>query len=212
MASAIIAPSRNHIAWFHVIACTVLPRQALDGGADFPVGEVSMPARDTAAHLRPLQLAAKPPAMEVGIQLLILLLPLDGFAQRVLPWGSVNGARFVPENQPSGPEAARRITSSLLPAETELGDDRPVSLDVVFGDIVEHSATSTNKHQETSPTVMVLLVGLQMIGEVVDAIGQQRNLDLRRACIAVVKGVIADRVGLRRKVRGHQWCFLVRCI
>ena len=30
---------------------------------------------------------------------------------------------------------------------------------------------------------MILLVDLQMLGEVIDTLGQQRNLDLRRACV-----------------------------
>ena len=61
-----------------------------------------------------------------------------------------------------------------------MGDDRPVTLDVVGSYVVEEPATTTDQHQQATPAVMVLLVDLQVLGEVVDALGEECDLDLRR--------------------------------
>jgi hypothetical protein len=53
-------------------------------------------------------------------------------------------------------------------------------------EVPEQSPTLTNHHQQTSPAVMVLLIDLQVLSEVVDALGQQRHLDL---CGSSVIGV-----------------------
>jgi len=48
----------------------------------------------------------------------------------------------------------------------------------LFLEVPEQSPTLTYHHQQTSPAVMILLVDLQMLGEMIDAFGQQRHLDL----------------------------------
>src|SRR5437016_4188837 len=87
--------------------------------------------------------------------------------------------------------AARRPLEGLL-AQSEAGDDRPVALDVVLLDVIEQAATAAYQHQEASTAVMVLLVGLQMLSEMLDAFGQQRDLHLGRPCIGVVRAVGGD--------------------
>src|SRR4051812_26399555 len=81
------------------------------------------------------------------------------------------------------------VRRGLLAPQTEFGDDRPVALDVVLADVVEQASAPTDEHQESPPAVMVLLVDLQVLGEVVDAIGQQCDLHLRRARVRIVQAV-----------------------
>jgi hypothetical protein len=51
---------------------------------------------------------------------------------------------------------------------------------------------------------MVLLVDLQVLGEVVDAIGQQRDLDLGRPGVTLVRAVLGVGRRLVRQVLSHR--------
>lgn len=88
----------------------------------------------------------------------------------------------------------------VLPAKAESCDERPVPLDIVLLDIVEEAAAATDEHQEAPATVMVFLVGLEVLREMVDAPGKERDLHLRRPRVGVVEAVLADRCGLVRHV------------
>jgi hypothetical protein len=57
-------------------------------------------------------------------------------------------------------------------------------------EIPEESPALPDHHQQPSPAVVVLLVDLEMFGQVVDTLGEQRDLDLRRTG---VRGVLAER-------------------
>ena len=83
----------------------------------------------------------------------------------------------------------------LLPTKTELRDQRPVPLDVVSSEVVEQPTAPTHEHEQSPTRVMVLLVDLQVLGEMRDAIGEQRDLDLGRTGIGLVNAVLGDRGG-----------------
>ena len=59
-------------------------------------------------------------------------------------------------------------------------DQFAIALDVVVFDVVEQPATLTYQHEKASATVVVLLVDLEVLGEVRDTCGKQRNLNLGR--------------------------------
>ena len=82
---------------------------------------------------------------------------------------------------------------SVLPAETQFRDQRPVPLDVVALEVAQQPTALTDKHQETSTAVMILLVDLQVLREMVDAPREERYLHLRRASIGLVEAVLSDR-------------------
>src|SRR4051812_37124554 len=83
-------------------------------------------------------------------------------------------------------------------AQGGAGGQRPITLHVVVADVVEQPATTADEHQESPPTVVVLLVDLQVVGELVDALRQQRHLHLRRPGVGVVDLVFGDRRGFVR--------------
>lgn len=84
-------------------------------------------------------------------------------------------------------KAARgRLPGSLSP-QSKAGDEVSIPLDILVVEVLEQSSALANHHQQTSPTVMVLFIDLQMLGEVADALGEQRNLDLGRARVRVVE-------------------------
>src|SRR6266540_2972241 len=98
---------------------------------------------------------------------------------------------FGSQWSPSG-RAARAVS---LPAKTELRDERSVPLDVVAPEVVEQSTPPSDQHEQASTRVMVLLVDLQMLGEVVDPLGEQSDLHLRRTGVGFMEAVLGDRGG-----------------
>src|SRR5215510_7431788 len=103
----------------------------------------------------------------------------------------------------SGP-SGRSSWGFRLTAETVGGDDRPVAFDVVGADVVQQSPPAPHQHQQATPAVMVLLVRRQVVVEVVDACGEQRDLDLGRPGVGVMELVVGDDGGLRRvELVGH---------
>src|SRR4051812_35847861 len=95
-------------------------------------------------------------------------------------------------------DAAPSYWIRLSAAQAEAGDQRPITLYVVVADVVEQPATTANEHQESPSTVVVLLVDLQVVGELVDPLREQRHLHFRRPGVGVVDFVLADRRGFVR--------------
>jgi hypothetical protein len=82
-----------------------------------------------------------------------------------------------------------------LLAEAELGDDGAVAFDVVLVEIGELASPLTDHLEQPSSAVMVTSVDAEVLGKVVDALGQKSNLHLGRACVAFVRFVSADDLG-----------------
>ena len=74
--------------------------------------------------------------------------------------------------------AHSRAAPKKLLADAELGDDVAITLDVLLLEVVEETTTTTNEHQKTTTAVVVILVGFEVLGQDVDALGEERNLDL----------------------------------
>ena len=94
----------------------------------------------------------------------------------------------------------------LSAPEAQVGDERSIPFDVVGGHVVEQPTPFPDEHEQTTPTVMVLLVDLRVFGEVVDAIAEERDLDLRRPCVVgrQIEGLGGSRDGFRlRRTRHH---------
>src|SRR5687768_8687517 len=79
-------------------------------------------------------------------------------------------AALVSKSRTTSPEAGRR---KVLPAEAELGVDRPVALDVVVAQVGLETPAVTDELQEAAPAVVVLLVDLEVLVELVDARRQE---------------------------------------
>ena len=92
--------------------------------------------------------------------------------------------------------AAAFLSHALLFSESELADDRAVTLDVNLLQVVEQVSSVTDHLLQTAAAVEVLLVGLQVRGQVVDAGGQNCDLNLRRAGVSFVHSVLFDEAEL----------------
>lgn len=81
---------------------------------------------------------------------------------------------------------------SALFSEAEALNERLVSITVGSGEVPEEPIPFTDHHQEASATVIIVLVLLDMGGEIDDSPGQKGDLDLRRAGIAFVSAKLGD--------------------
>ena len=80
----------------------------------------------------------------------------------------------------------------LLLSEVQACDDRSVTLDVLLFEIVEQATALTDHFQQASARVMILLVEFEVLIEVVDALGEQRDLNLGRTGVTLVQGIRFD--------------------
>src|SRR3546814_6877135 len=62
--------------------------------------------------------------------------------------------------------------------------------------IVEQAAALIDHHQQAATAVIILRVGLEMPGQRVDAVGQDRDLHFRRTGVALFAGMFLDEFGL----------------
>jgi len=83
-----------------------------------------------------------------------------------------------------------------LAAQAESLDERAVALDVGVLQVVQQATTLADEQQEATTAVMVVLVLLEVLGQVRDSSGQQGHLNLGGSGVAVVDGVLLDDLGL----------------
>jgi hypothetical protein len=69
-------------------------------------------------------------------------------------------------------------------AQTQAADQRFVAALVLPLEVVEQATARADHHQQAAPAVKVLRVDLLVFGEVVDPLGEQRDLHFRAAGIA----------------------------
>lgn len=67
----------------------------------------------------------------------------------------------------------------VLASQFELSDQLTVTTNVFVFKVVQQAAPLTDEHQQPTTGVMVVLVDLQVFGEVRDALSDQRDLNLR---------------------------------
>ena len=80
------------------------------------------------------------------------------------------------------------VCEKLL-TDTESCDNGTISLDVNLLEVAEKASSLTDHHQKAASAVVILLVNLEVLGEVVDPSGEQGDLNLGRTGVAFVGGV-----------------------
>ena len=88
------------------------------------------------------------------------------------------------------------VQVKILLTDAQLGDDGAVALDVVLRHIVQQTAALADHLEQAHTAVVVLLVHLQVLGELIDALGEDGDLDLGGAGVALMGLVGLDDVGL----------------
>ena len=98
-----------------------------------------------------------------------------------------------------------------LLAQIQLFDDGTVTLDVGFLKVTEKVSSVTDHFQHTAAAVVILVVRLQVLGQSVDAIGKDRDLNLRGSGVALMGGVLLDN-GLLFVFQHGFFTFLLLCV
>ena len=79
-----------------------------------------------------------------------------------------------------------------LLTDTQLSDQCTVTLDVLLHQVVEHLAALTYHLQQATTRVVILGMNLQVLGQLRDASGQDRNLYLGRTGVSCMGAVCLD--------------------
>ena len=77
-----------------------------------------------------------------------------------------------------------------LLSEVQLVDDRAVTLDVGLLEVAEKVSSVADHLLKSAAAVVVLVVGLEVLGEVLDSVGKKRDLYLGRTCVTLVGSVL----------------------
>src|SRR5690242_12692295 len=86
----------------------------------------------------------------------------------------------------------RRQPPQVLATQTETIDQRAITLDVVVLQVVEQTTALADEQQQATTAVVVVLVLLEVLGQMRDPAGQEGNLHLRGAGVAVAERVLLD--------------------
>src|SRR5689334_12851166 len=92
-------------------------------------------------------------------------------------------------------EAAGEGPLRLL-TRAELRDEIGVTRLVLAAEVIEQRPALVDHHQKAAARVIVLRVGLEMLGQRVDAVGEDRNLDFGRTGVALAAAMILDQRSL----------------
>src|SRR6201987_6177760 len=88
-------------------------------------------------------------------------------------------------------------------ADTETLPDRTVTGDVLLGQVLQQPAAAADQQQQPAAAVVVVLLYLQVLGQVVDPPGQQRDLDLRRTGVTLTGRVLRQDLFLDGGIERH---------
>src|SRR5262245_28265564 len=115
-----------------------------------------------------------------------------------------------PEHGRSGHPTGSRSGASSTQSETL--DDRAVAVDVGLVQVVQQPTTLAHEEQQATTRVVVVLVLLEVLGQVADAVAEQRDLDLGRTGVALLGRVLGDDLllGLRVGTDRHAGSFRPR--
>ena len=74
----------------------------------------------------------------------------------------------------------------VLFPQAEPGDDVAIALCVFFAHVLEQRRSCGDHFEQAATRGMVLAVALEVLGKLGDSFGQNRNLNLRRAGVALM--------------------------
>ena len=67
----------------------------------------------------------------------------------------------------------------MLPAQAQTIDDLVVALNIRFLQVIQQASSLRDHFQQAAPRVIILLMRLEMLGQVVDSLAEKRHLHLR---------------------------------
>jgi hypothetical protein len=76
--------------------------------------------------------------------------------------------------------------------QAQLGYQSSIPIDVLAAKIIQQAPSLPDQHQQAPATVVVVAVGAEMVGKVVDPLGEQSHLNLGRAGVTIVLAEFLD--------------------
>src|SRR5215217_713363 len=113
--------------------------------------------------MRPVSMTSLRPANVFSTCCIIALVP-----------GKAVGDNKTRGLQPLRPRGHAR--DELVP-EPQFLDDLPVSVDIRTLQVVEQPTTFSDHLEESTTAVVVLLVGAEVVGQIIDSLSEQRDLN-----------------------------------
>src|ERR1035437_4384603 len=98
-------------------------------------------------------------------------------------------------------ESERRLaenksrTSANSVAQLQFLRDRLIAVQIYVLQVFEQTAALADHHQQPAARTVILFVRLQMFGQMVDPLGQQRNLHVRRTRVLTVQFKLVNQIG-----------------
>src|SRR5687768_6168066 len=138
--------------------------------------------------------------------------PRTGLGDRMLSRGSrrrASGKRRRPPHTWDGLlkkfSARLNAGSRALAAKSETLDQRAVTRDVDVLEVAEQTTALTDHQEQTTTRVVVVLVLLQVLCKVLDALRQHRDLHLGGSGVTGVRRVLFDDRLLSVRFEWHRW-------
>src|SRR5688572_32704112 len=91
-----------------------------------------------------------------------------------------------------------------LATDPELLDDRAIPLGLLVPQILQEPSPLADEHQQPAAGVVILRMALEVLGQTVDALGQERNLNLGRTGVALVSAELLDQAPLAVERQRHR--------
>src|SRR5690606_11778971 len=89
-------------------------------------------------------------------------------------------------------EAGSRGADLELLTQVQRRDHAPVALDVRFLQVVEQPPPLPHELEQPAARVVVLLVDFEMLGQILDALTEQSDLNLRRTGVGLMQAILSD--------------------
>jgi hypothetical protein len=86
---------------------------------------------------------------------------------------------------------AAMLILELVP-EAQFLDDLPVAVDIRTLQVVQETATFSDHFKKSTTAVVVLLVGAEVIRQIIDPLGEQGDLNAGRATVGLVRPIFLD--------------------
>ena len=80
----------------------------------------------------------------------------------------------------------------LLATKSEFADDRVILVDITMTQIIEKLPTTRDQLEQALARIIILLVYLEMLRQLVDALRKQCDLHLRRTRVRSMRFVVGD--------------------
>ena len=92
-----------------------------------------------------------------------------------------------------------------LLADAQLTDDVPIAIGVVRLEVVKQAAALAHQHQQAATRSMILRMGLEVLGQLADALAEDSDLHFRAPGIGVMRAETRNDVGFFRRCQ-HGRC------